>query len=135
MLRITARQYKYIISDTTPEAAFQRQCEQHLDRNEIKYIHLTTFMRRKTRCPNCAKWHTIDMAVPGNKGVWDFIIFTMRGTLFVELKVGDNQLTPEQSRFRDELCGAYTFIELHDEKENDLFSKFVAMVEDIKNML
>ncbi len=36
-----------------------------------------------------------------SKGVWDFIALTDVGTVFIEMKVGKNDLTPEQVSFKE----------------------------------
>jgi hypothetical protein len=44
-------------------------------------------------------------------GVWDIFlpVFTGSCGLFIEMKVGNNKLTPKQEEFRDALCHAYAF--------------------------
>ena len=44
-------------------------------------------------------------------GVWDIFlpVYTGRCGLFIEMKVGNNKLTPKQEEFRAALCNSYAF--------------------------
>ena len=86
------------------EKNLQIQCSDYLNLKQISFVHLTTYIKR--RC-SCGKWS--GFSVEGNKGLPDLLIFTKKGLVFCELKVGKNKLTPAQKLFKETLPDTYEF--------------------------
>ena len=113
------------------EKHFQTACENYLQYKGLWYVHIESCIHRVTKCPFCYRISHHSFPVEGNKGCWDFVIAFPSGLIMVELKVGYNKLTDEQKELQTKLesYGYIKFIELHDEKDNDLFDKFKNLVD------
>lgn len=91
------------MKEKSKEKNLQKQVNELLDWMKIKYIHLTTFIKRRVLCPHCKKWFHVNFPVEGNKGALDHYIFVNGKCLIFEYKVNNNKLTKEQIEWRNYL--------------------------------